>query len=268
MDVAGGGAEGGGHGTDLNMSPDGAGPPGGTGGMEKVLPGGVVPRERALLDLAGEAFLARAVGGDVPGVALGEVALEGAIGGEVVGVGAEVIAEGKVAHDVGVVADLEDVELVGPLVPALAEIAAAGDAEFAEGLVAQGREGGGEGVDRGEVADDGHEVEDWLGVGARDGGASDVVDGDAGVAKEGSQAVALLGEALGPGGVVGDDADGLGHGALTRRRRTAGLRPRRGQRAERGDPEVTPSYSSSSSMGSIWRPKEFLRGRERCQALY
>ena len=41
MDVAGGGAEGGGHGTDLDMPPDGAGTPDGTGGAEERPPDGI-----------------------------------------------------------------------------------------------------------------------------------------------------------------------------------------------------------------------------------
>lgn len=41
MDVAGGGAEGGGHGTDLDMPPDGAGSPGGTSGLEEAPPDGI-----------------------------------------------------------------------------------------------------------------------------------------------------------------------------------------------------------------------------------
>lgn len=76
----------------------------------------------------------------------------------------QVIAHGEVPLDIFGVVRLKDVDLMRALVPALAQVAPSGNAEFPEVFVAELPEILRCAVDRAEIPHDRHDVEDRLGL--------------------------------------------------------------------------------------------------------
>ena len=154
-------------------------------------------------------------------------------------VGAEVVPHCQVTGDAGPVRPGEDVELVGPLVPALPQIAAARDAELLQILIPHRLKGRGGPVHRLQVFHHRHDVQNGLGRQTGDGGAPDVVNGGAVVPQHGPDSGRLGLKLPGPVRVIVHYGDMLGHG---RRLLTNVVCALRAERQNGGTPPRGPRY--------------------------